>query len=122
MPIMLGLPSSFLIGADVNAAGCILSWWLVFHSPGDFFYRNIARNLPFQIFYVSGAQLFRSSGVWGFVDKGLGMMKVSGKGFKLSGTGLTTEEEGDEGWQKRGQRRVWQRGTLVVTRTFHIMR
>jgi len=77
MPIMLGLPSSFLIGADVNAAGCILSWWLVFHSPGDFFYRNIARNLPFQIFYVSGAQLFRSSGVWGFVDKGLGMMKPS---------------------------------------------
>jgi hypothetical protein len=71
MPIMLGLPSSFLLGGDINTLGCVISWYLVFHSPSDFFYQKVCSFLPFQIFYISGAQLFRATGIYGFVDKAL---------------------------------------------------
>ena len=71
MPIMLGLPSSFLLGGDINTFGCVISWYLVFHSPSDFFYQKVCSFLPFQIFYISGAQLFRATGIYGFVDKAL---------------------------------------------------
>lgn len=73
MPLLLGLPSSYLLGADLNTFGCLISWYLVFHSPGDVWYKHVCGFAPFQVFYVSGAQLFRSSGIYGFVDKALNL-------------------------------------------------
>ena len=78
MPIMLGLPSSFLLGGDINSLGCLISWYLVFHSPRDYFYTKICAAVPFQVFYTSFAQLFRATGIYGFVDKSLSVgMKPS---------------------------------------------
>lgn len=69
----MGKPSSML-ASDINFGCCIIAFVLVNYTPFDIGY-TLCSSLPVTILYTSFAQLFRSSGVMGFVKACYGAFK-----------------------------------------------